>query len=111
MAHRPSYLWRGNALYSHLRGQPRADPGPGSDLPGSGLQSSRPRLTPPASRRRVQETKLRIHREGYPFIAGFAVATLILFLLWEPLGWIGVVLTLWCVWFFRDPDRITPRRP
>ncbi|MGE5538960.1 MAG: phosphatidylserine decarboxylase [Gemmatimonas sp.] len=53
---------------------------------------------------------MRIHREGFPFILGFAVGTLVLFLIWEPLGWIGVVLTLWCVWFFRDPDRVTPRR-
>src|SRR3954469_3934203 len=53
---------------------------------------------------------LRIHREGFPFIIGFVVATLVLFLTWEPLGWLGVVLTLWCVWFFRDPDRVTPRR-
>jgi phosphatidylserine decarboxylase len=54
---------------------------------------------------------LRIHREGYPFIAGFAVATVVLFLIWEPLGWLGLVVSLWCVWFFRDPDRVTPRRP
>jgi phosphatidylserine decarboxylase len=51
-----------------------------------------------------------IHREGYPFIAGFAVATLVLFWLWPPLGWLGVIATLWCVYFFRDPPRITPIR-
>jgi phosphatidylserine decarboxylase len=53
---------------------------------------------------------LRIHREGFPFIAGFAIATIVLFLLWKPLGWVGVIATVWCVWFFRDPDRVTPRR-
>lgn len=52
-----------------------------------------------------------IHREGWPFIALFAVATLLLFILWQPLGWLGVILTLWCAYFFRDPDRITPTRP
>jgi phosphatidylserine decarboxylase len=51
-----------------------------------------------------------IHREGYPFIAGFAVATLVLFWLWPPLGWLGVIATLWCVYFFRDPLRVTPIR-
>jgi phosphatidylserine decarboxylase len=51
-----------------------------------------------------------IHREGYPFIAGFAVATLVLFWLWPPLGWLGVIATLWCVYFFRDPPRVTPIR-
>ncbi len=52
-----------------------------------------------------------IHRAGYPFIAAFAVVTLLLFLLWQPLGWLGVVATAWCVYFFRDPVRIVPTRP
>jgi phosphatidylserine decarboxylase len=51
-----------------------------------------------------------IHHEGYPFIGGFALASLILFVLWSPLGWIGTVLTLWCTYFFRDPVRVTPVR-
>ena len=51
-----------------------------------------------------------IHPEGYPFIGAFALASLILFWLWSPLGWIGTVLTLWCVYFFRDPSRVTPVR-
>ena len=51
-----------------------------------------------------------VHPEGYRFIAAFAVATLVLFLLWEPLGWIGVGLTVWCCYFFRDPSRVTPTR-
>ncbi|WP_417597234.1 phosphatidylserine decarboxylase [Pararhodobacter oceanensis] len=51
-----------------------------------------------------------VHREGYPFIAVFAGVTLVLFLIWQPLGWIGVVLTVWCYYFFRDPDRFTPQR-
>ncbi|HEV2571117.1 phosphatidylserine decarboxylase [Methylocella sp. CPCC 101449] len=49
-----------------------------------------------------------IHPEGYLFIAGFAIASLILYWLWSPLGWIGLVLTLWCIYFFRDPVRVTP---
>jgi phosphatidylserine decarboxylase len=51
-----------------------------------------------------------IHPEGYPFIGGFALASLILFWIWTPLGWIGTVLTIWCALFFRDPVRITPVR-
>jgi phosphatidylserine decarboxylase len=51
-----------------------------------------------------------IHPEGYPFIGGFALASLILFWIWTPLGWIGTVLTLWCALFFRDPVRVTPVR-
>jgi phosphatidylserine decarboxylase len=51
-----------------------------------------------------------IHPEGYPFIGGFALASLIFFLIWTPLGWIGTVLTVWCALFFRDPRRVTPLR-
>ena len=51
-----------------------------------------------------------IHPEGYPFIGGFALASLILFWIWTPLGWIGTVLTIWCALFFRDPVRVTPMR-
>lgn len=51
-----------------------------------------------------------IHREGWPFIGLFAVAALLLGWLWGPLGWLGLVATLWCVYFFRNPDRMTPTR-
>lgn len=49
-----------------------------------------------------------IHREGYPFIALFALVTLILFWISTPLGWIGALATAWCAYFFRDPRRVTP---
>ena len=52
-----------------------------------------------------------VHREGWRFLGIFAAATLLLFLIWEPLGWIGIGLTVWCYYFFRDPDRVTPNRP
>lgn len=52
-----------------------------------------------------------MHREGIKFVAAFAVVTLLLFLIWDPLGWIGVGLTVWCYYFFRDPERVTPQRP
>jgi phosphatidylserine decarboxylase len=51
-----------------------------------------------------------VHPEGYPFIGGFALASLVLFWVWSPLGWLGTVATLWCVYFFRDPTRVTPVR-
>ena len=51
-----------------------------------------------------------IHPQGYPFIGGFALASLILFWLWSPIGWLGTVATLWCAYFFRDPPRVTPVR-
>jgi phosphatidylserine decarboxylase len=51
-----------------------------------------------------------IHRAGWPFIALFAAITLLLWWLATPLGLIGLVLTAWCVYFFRDPPRVTPDR-
>ena len=51
-----------------------------------------------------------MHREGYRFVGIFAVVTAVLFLIAQPLGWIGVCLTVWCYYFFRDPDRVTPVR-
>jgi phosphatidylserine decarboxylase len=49
-----------------------------------------------------------VHREGLPFIGIFALVSVLLFLLWTPLGWLGVAATLWCAYFFRDPRRVTP---
>ena len=51
-----------------------------------------------------------IHPQGFPFIGGFALASLILFFVWTPLGWVGAILTCWCAYFFRDPPRVTPLR-
>ena len=46
-----------------------------------------------------------IHNEGYKFLVIFAVATIILYLISSFLGLIGLVLTIWCYYFFRDPER------
>lgn len=51
-----------------------------------------------------------IHPEGWRFIPLFAAAALLLFWLWQPLGWLGVIATLWCAFFFRNPPRVTPTR-
>jgi phosphatidylserine decarboxylase len=52
-----------------------------------------------------------VHREGLPIIAIFIAGAALLWWLWMPLGIVGVVLTVWCVWFFRDPERRTPALP
>ncbi|WP_353507349.1 phosphatidylserine decarboxylase [Gimibacter soli] len=49
-----------------------------------------------------------IHREGHLFVALFFAASIVLMALWAPLGWIGLVLTAWCLYFFRDPHRVVP---
>ena len=60
---------------------------------------------------RMRDTFIKpMHPEGRRFVAIFAVATLVLFLIWEVLGWIGVGLTIWCYYFFRDPVRHVPER-
>ena len=51
-----------------------------------------------------------MHREGIRFVAIFAALTVLLFLVSDILGWIGVLLTVWCYYFFRDPKRTTPTR-
>jgi len=47
---------------------------------------------------------------GLSVLSRFALASLILFWIWTPLGWIGTLLTVWCALFFRDPVRVTPVR-
>src|ERR1700722_11600657 len=49
-----------------------------------------------------------IHPAGWPFIALFAVATLGLMLFSRTLGFLGLILTGWCIYFFRNPHRVTP---
>ncbi len=54
---------------------------------------------------------MSIHKEGYPFIALFAGVNLLAFLLAPWLGWLLAPITIWCVAFFRDPERNIPDGP
>ncbi len=58
----------------------------------------------------IKSVFVPVHRDGHKFVAIFAAVSLILFLFWTPLGWLGFILTAWCAYFFRDPDRVTPQR-
>jgi phosphatidylserine decarboxylase len=61
--------------------------------------------------RSIQSAIVPIHREGYRFVAVFLGITLVLYLLdLDWLGVVGLVLTAWCAYFFRDPERVTPLR-
>jgi phosphatidylserine decarboxylase len=51
-----------------------------------------------------------IHPDGWRFIAIAIVLAIVLFFLWTPLGWLGLLGALWCAYFFRDPWRVTPMR-
>ena len=58
---------------------------------------------------RMTDTFIKpMHPEGRKFVAIFAAITLVLFAVEDVLGWIGVGLTVWCYYFFRDPERVTP---
>lgn len=56
----------------------------------------------------IRRALVPVHREGWPFIAGFAVIAFILGLFSTSLFWIAIGLTIWCALFFRDPERVTP---
>jgi len=52
-----------------------------------------------------------MHSEGRKFVAIFAAITAALWLVWEPLFWMGVGMTVWCYYFFRDPVRSVAQKP
>lgn len=60
---------------------------------------------------RMTDTFIKpMHREGVRFVAIFAAITVGLFFIADFLGWAGVGLTVWCYYFFRDPERVPPTR-
>lgn len=56
----------------------------------------------------VRNALVPVHREGYRFVAAFFGVSVLLGFIADPLFWIGMVLTTWCAYFFRDPERVTP---
>ncbi len=52
-----------------------------------------------------------VHRAGWPFVAAAIVIAALFYLAWAPLAWVGLIAALFCVYFFRDPERVTPLRP
>lgn len=59
----------------------------------------------------LQTVIVPINTAGYPFIAAFAIVAFLLSFVAGELGWIGFILTAWCVYFFRDPPRVVPQDP
>lgn len=51
-----------------------------------------------------------LHPAGWPFVALFAVVSLLLTLIWDGFLTVGIFATLWCAFFFRNPARTTPSR-
>lgn len=50
------------------------------------------------------------HKAGYPFILGGIAVAVLGLLFWHPLTWLGLIFTLFCLYFFRDPERVAPKR-
>ena len=57
----------------------------------------------------VTKAFVPVRREGWPFVVAFFVFAVILGWIWDPLFWVGLALTGWCAYFFRDPERVTPQ--
>jgi phosphatidylserine decarboxylase len=58
----------------------------------------------------ITDSIVPIHNDGFKFLAVGAGVSLLLFLLWPPLAWLAVLVTVWIAYFFRDPPRVTPLR-
>lgn len=58
----------------------------------------------------IKSVLVPIHPAGWMFVAIFAIVSLVLSLLSSSFIFIGLVATAWCVYFFRDPQRVTPMR-
>lgn len=58
----------------------------------------------------IFDTMVPVHPDGHKFIAIGAAATLLFFILWQPIGWVLAIITAWIIYFFRDPPRVTPLR-
>jgi phosphatidylserine decarboxylase len=51
------------------------------------------------------------HPAGRPFLAGGAAAIVVGLLVATWISWVGLAFTLFCLYFFRDPQRVAPDRP
>ncbi len=58
----------------------------------------------------IKTLSFPVHPAGWPFIAAFAFVTIILSFLSTFLGIIGLLVTIWCLYFFRNPVRSVPQR-
>ena len=56
----------------------------------------------------IKRTAVPIHREGWPFIAIAATISIVVGWFVPVIFWIGLIITAWITYFFRDPQRVTP---
>ena len=48
----------------------------------------------------------KIHAEGYKFLVIAVIITIIFYIVSDFLGLLGLLLTVWVYYFFRDPERV-----
>ena len=58
----------------------------------------------------IRAALVPIHWDGHKFIGASLIVSILLFLIWSPLGWIGLAATAFIAFFFRDPARVIPMR-
>ncbi len=56
----------------------------------------------------IRKTIPSIHNEGHLYILVSAFVSLLLGQYSDHIGWLGLIVTLWMVYFFRDPNRVVP---
>ncbi|MDB5490171.1 MAG: Phosphatidylserine decarboxylase [Micavibrio sp.] len=58
----------------------------------------------------LKNALVKPHPAGHPFIAGGIIATAVFMLFSGELAWVALIYTLFCLYFFRDPVRVTPQK-
>ena len=58
----------------------------------------------------VKVIAVPMHPEGRKFVLTFSVISFLFWFIWQPFFWLGVLATLWCYYFFRDPVRSIPQQ-
>jgi phosphatidylserine decarboxylase len=58
----------------------------------------------------IADSLAPVHRDGHKFIGIGLGVTFLLFLAFPSAGWLAAIVTAWIIYFFRDPDRVTPLR-
>jgi len=58
----------------------------------------------------ITDSLAPVHRDGHKFVGLGLIVTALLFMVWPPLAWVMALVTCWIIYFFRDPDRVTPLR-
>lgn len=68
------------------------------------------RVQCPIMKEMIKIVVVPMHKDGRKFVLLALLATTLLFFLWKPLAVFGLAISIWCYYFFRDPERVIPQR-